>query len=334
MPPGYNYSRLLVITRTKEEDVSWIDEHLPGVKTAIYVADDPTAPLHPPKNKGHEVMVYLTFIIDNYDELPDICIFLHAHRYSWHNDELLNNDAVEMIQRLSSDRVMREGYINMRCSWGPGCPDWMHPGVVEEDVNKQEEVMLAKSWSELFPWDPVPDVLAQPCCAQFAISRDRIRSIPKSRFVFYRDWLLSTQLADFISGRVWEYVWHFVFTGKNVVCPLQHICYCDGYGICFEGEQDFNHWYELRYRKHDFEAQLRSWEEKSDAIQGAIREGKLEEAEKLEVPELGKNITLKKEIEELKKELEQRRQVAIERGKSPQIRASEAGREWHEGDGF
>jgi len=210
----------------------------------------------------------------------------------------------------------------------------MHPGALEEDINKQEEVMLAKSWSELFPWDPVPDVLAQPCCAQFALSRDRIRSIPKSRFVFYRDWLLRTQLSDFISGRVWEYLWQFVFTGNNVFCPAQHVCYCDGFGVCFGGETEFNKWFELRHHKGDLESQLRDWEDKDKAIQEAIQEGKLAEAQLLETPEPGKNITLKEEIDKLGKELEAQKQAAIERGNSPQNRALEAGREWHEGDGF
>src|SRR2546430_3170769 len=89
---GYNYTRLLVMPRTKAEDVTWLEEHLPDLQAAIYVADDPTAPLHPPKNKGHEVMIYLTYIIEHYDELPDVCIFMHAHRYSWHNDDILNHD--------------------------------------------------------------------------------------------------------------------------------------------------------------------------------------------------------------------------------------------------
>ena len=83
----------------------------------------------------------------------------------------------------------------------------------------------------------MPKVLAQPCCAQFAISKGRILSIPLKRFIAYRDWLLRTPLSDYISGRVWEYIWQFVFTGNHTVCPMMHICYCDGYGFCFGGEK-------------------------------------------------------------------------------------------------
>ncbi|KAF2461415.1 hypothetical protein BDY21DRAFT_278942 [Lineolata rhizophorae] len=332
-PPGSNYSRVLVIPRTKEEDVDWIEQEIPEVPTAIYVVDDPSAPLHPPKNKGHEVMVYLTWIIDNYDDLPDVAIFMHAHRYSWHNDDLLGNDAAEMIRALSPERVVREGYMNVRCHWDPGCPAWMHPGTVEEDINKQEEVLLAKGWSELFPLDPIPSVLAQPCCAQFALSAQRIRAIPRSTYVFYRDWLLRTPLSDYISGRVWEYVWQFVFTGENVYCPETHVCYCDGFGVCFGGRGQSDAWFEKRETMRGFERELREWHEKEEAIQNAQEEGRLEELSELEVPELGRDKVLEAKVERLRKELDIAKEEAFVRGRDPRNRALEAGREWHDGEG-
>ena len=60
--------------------MEWLEKEIPDQPTAIYVVDDPYAPLHPPKNKGHEVMVYLTYIIDHYDELADVTMFMHAHQ--------------------------------------------------------------------------------------------------------------------------------------------------------------------------------------------------------------------------------------------------------------
>ena len=119
-------------------------------------------------------MIYLTYIIEHYDALPDISIFMHSHRYAWHNNDILDKDAAQMITRLSPAHVQREGYTNMRCHWDPGCPSWLHPGAIKEDRNKQEEVEFAKAWSELFPGDPIPQIIAQPCCAQFAVLRDQV----------------------------------------------------------------------------------------------------------------------------------------------------------------
>ncbi|PSN63187.1 hypothetical protein BS50DRAFT_576977 [Corynespora cassiicola Philippines] len=334
MEPGHNYTSVLVIAKTKDEDTSWMDKELPDQEKAIYVADDPTAPLHPPKNKGHEVMVYLSWIIDNYDNLPDVAIFMHAHQFTWHNDDILGHNAGELIKRLSRPRVWREGFVNMRCSWYPGCPDWMHPGETKENVYKQEEVLLAKSWSELFPLDEVPAVLAQPCCAQFALSRERIQAKPHAQYVWYRNWLFSTQLPDFLSGRIWEYVWQFVFTGNNVHCPKEHICFCDQYGSCFGGEDKFNDFIKIKQELGERERDLREWEDKGKAIEEAKKEGRYEEAEQLDKPEPGRDQELKKEIDRLRPIVDSLKADALERGKDPKNRAIEVGRDWKEGDGF
>ena len=41
-----------------------------------------------PQSKGHEAMVYLSYIIDNYDHLPWSVIFIHGHLDgAWHQGE-------------------------------------------------------------------------------------------------------------------------------------------------------------------------------------------------------------------------------------------------------
>jgi hypothetical protein len=331
--PGHNYTKVLVMPKVRDEKTDWIQEEIPGLATAIYVADDPSAPLHPPKNKGNEVMVYLTYIIDHYEDLPDIIMFMHSHRFSWHNNDILNNDAYEIITRLSSERVVRDGYMNLRCHWNPGCPDWIHPGRMEEDGDKHEERELARVWSELFPRDPIPQVLAQPCCGQFALSRERIRAIPRTKYIFYRDWLIQTHLRDSLSGRVWEYLWQYIFTGRTTFCPNQHVCYCDGYGICFDNDQAFDHWFELKWKQREMEKELGAWRSKAKLIDEAASGG-LDEADMLEVPEVGKDVTLQQEIERTLRHMDEQRDEAIHRGNDPRNRAAIAGREWHDGDWY
>ncbi|KAG0154697.1 hypothetical protein PDIDSM_265 [Penicillium digitatum] len=330
--PGYQYSKVLVVTRTKEEETSWIAEELPDWDHAIYVADDPTAPLHPPRNKGHEVMVYLTYIVDHYDQLPDVAVFMHSHQFAWHNDNLFAGDAAQLLRRLNLNRVIREGYMNTRCGFGPGCPAWMHPGALEADESKQEEIMLARAWGELFPDQEIPSVLAQPCCAQFALSRDRIRSIPRARFVFYRDWLLSTDLSDYITGRIWEYFWQFIFTGEAVLCVDENVCLCDGYGFCFGGNEEWNNYREAETKKNEIQQELDNWMWLTDmGFDPPIEEDGLPEPDD---PEGEKGNELANQLQEKQQELVDILLAAIERGKNPQYRAQEAGRPWKEGDGF
>lgn len=337
-PPGTNYTRNLVMARTKKEDVNWLEEVDlgPEITKMVYVVDDPNAPLHTPKNKGHEVMVYLTYILDNYDKLPDISIFMHAHRYAWHNDDLLNYDAAEMIKRLSSERVQRQGYMNLRCHWNPGCPEWIHPGKIEEDHEKKEQALMADAWAELFPLEPIPKVLAQPCCSQFALSRDRIQVLPRERYSHLRDWLLRSQIRDTMSGRIFEYLWQVIFTGESTVCPNQRTCYCDGFGVCFESEDSFDKWFEIRFNMKEAEKELREWEDKAKEIETYRKDGKLQgiEAGELQVPEFGKKEEYTTLIRDLSADLEYRRLEAIQRGTDPKVRAESDGRAWKEGDGF
>lgn len=336
-PQGSNYTKCLVIPHTTalDEDISWINSELHDLldsgllTTAIYIMDDgnPVAPLHPPQNKGHEVMAYLTYIIDFYDSLPDVAIFMHAHRYAWHNNLVLEKDSSLMVRMLSPERVTREGYMNLRCHWEPGCPDHIRPGAEDKDEHKQEEAILAESWKELFPGDPIPTILAQPCCAQFAVSRERIRAIPKSRFIALRDWVLRTPLSDFLSGRIFEYTWQYIFTSTTFHCPSMSACYCDGYGFCFGDPKSFDYYFELNYHLGKYKKELDLWDQQADAVALAPEDG-------LGVPEVGRNITLKHEIQRIEEDMNMRREAALERGRNPRQRAKEAGRSWREGDGF
>lgn len=305
------------------------------LSTAIYVVDDPIALLHPPRNKGHEVMVYLTYIISHYDNLPDIAIFMHAHRWAWHNNAIMDNDAASMIRYLSPEHVTRVGYMNMRCHWDPGCPDWLHPAKPRGDMHKQEEGQLAATWSEIFPGEPMPAVLAQPCCAQFALSKARMLAVPRERYVQYRDWVLRTTLDDYMSGRMFEYTWQFLFTGRNVECPAMHACYCDGYGLCFGGAAEFDEWFELGYNLRECEAELELWWRNKAKIEALMEtDGHIDEAAAIDVPVLGRDAFLEKRIAALSLAMSEKREAAFQQGLSPQARAEEVGRVWKEGDGF
>lgn len=333
-PPGSTYNKTLVVPRTTKEDTSWINKELPDWNTAVYVVDDPGAPFHPPKNKGHEVMVYLSYIIDFYDELPDVAVFMHSHQKAWHNEDFFDGDAAEILRRLSLERVIREGYMNTRCAFGPGCPAWIHPGAAVEDESKQEEVIIARAWGELFPDLPVPPVLSQPCCAQFALSRDRIRTIPRARFIFYRDWLLQTDLSDYITGRIWEYLWQFVFTGQPVLCVEESVCLCDGYGFCFGGPEKYRDWRNLDAEREDLQRQLDDWIFMAGDLEVAKAEGFLDELESLDLLPLADEAELEAKLAEKTNLVMDLLDAAIERGQIPRNRALEAGRPWKEGDGF
>ncbi|KAL0260692.1 hypothetical protein SLS55_004382 [Diplodia seriata] len=290
----YKYSRALVIARTTKEDISWIDGVFGDdqlLQKAIYTVDNPVEPYVLPANKGHEVMAYLTFIVDFYDNLPDISIFMHSHLVAWHNNELLEMSSAEILKHLNFRKVIREG--------NGGIP---------------EEAVFADAWMELLPFETVPEVVSQPCCGQFAVSRERIHMLPKAQYAHFRRWLMYTTLEDRLSGRVWEYLYQYIWLGVHQLCPKEHVCYCDLYGVCFGGETEYEDYNAMKAHV--------------DMLQQMS--GKQMEA--------GGNATWPVDYETL---IETSREAAktelrnaFLRGSDPYNRAVELGREFQAGDGF
>jgi hypothetical protein len=334
--PAKTYSMTVVMGKKKDDDTSWLEEDFGRtVEKAVYIVDDPTAPLQLPENKGNEAMVYLTYIIDHYDRLEDITLFMHHHRWTWHNNDLLDNDSSMVVKHILPQRVIREGYVNLRCQWSPGCPSWLKPNTEIPDPEKEEEMLVKSVWPDLFPGAPLPDNLAQPCCSQFALSRERIHAIPQTEYIRLRDWLLSTDLQNKISGRLFEYLWQYLWTGAPVLCPSQHACYCDLYGICFVDEAAFQKWFQVRFHIKEAEWAIIEWEKDEEKRQEFMLRGMVREAEK----EQARMISVQ-EYEDMRDLLNSRwitlsddRDMALVRGKSGKVRAKIAGRTADFGDG-
>ncbi|KAJ5148483.1 hypothetical protein N7448_000061 [Penicillium atrosanguineum] len=221
----------MIVASMKSDDTSWFTEYFPDWSRSIYVVDDKTAPLTVPYNKGRESMVYLTYIIDNYDSLPDVMLFLHSQRFQWHNDDPYY-DGVAMLRNLQVPYLQKKGYVNLRCVWTLGCPVEIHPlsDGHRDDVHAGEYFLNA--FKELFPSYPVPEEIGTSCCAQLGVNRTVVLSRPKSDYEHFRNWLAATTLTDDLSGRIMEYSWHIIFGQKAVYCPSAEACYCNLYGLC------------------------------------------------------------------------------------------------------
>jgi hypothetical protein len=191
--------------------------------TAIYVVDDQNAEHHTSMNKGHEANVYLTYITEHYPNLPQIMVFLHSHQKHKHGTrdtvfEGIDYDNLETLKALKLDYVQRTGYVNLRCRTNPGCPSEIQPFRPEEEIDplRPQEREMAGAWAQLLLNDDVPQVIATPCCAQFAVSREQVLKRSKEEYERFLNWIHHTPLDDFTSGRIFEYLWHIIF-GKDAV---------------------------------------------------------------------------------------------------------------------
>ncbi|KAH1736720.1 hypothetical protein KXX25_006273 [Aspergillus fumigatus] len=226
LPNGQTGDKIIVMAKLEEEHTEWVEEELPDWQRAIYtvnpskatVAD--TKKLTTPLNKGHESMAYLTYLIDHYDSLPSTIAFLHSHRagffMAWHVDAPLH-DNVAAMRALQLDFVQRNGYVNLRCNWNPGCraADRLNRHVTEQ------QKFLAK-----------PKETGAACCAQFAVSREQVLQRPREDYIRFRQWVIDTDKDDASSGRVMEFLWHVIFGQEAVYCPDEELCYFQVYGKC------------------------------------------------------------------------------------------------------
>ncbi|PGH06235.1 hypothetical protein AJ80_08204 [Polytolypa hystricis UAMH7299] len=229
-----NPTKVIVAASLKDDDTSWIRKELSDWEAKIYVVDSPEAKYTVPLNKGRESMVYLTYIIDHYDSLPDVIVFIHSQRYQWHNDDPLY-DNVPIIRSLRLPFVTKTGYAPLRCTWVPGCPSELHPlNPTDEgrETRKLTERAYAAAFSELLPDIPVPEAVGAPCSSQIAVSRETVWRRPKSSYERMQKWLIETELSDKISGRVMEYTWHIIMQMPTVYCPPAGQCYCMTFGLC------------------------------------------------------------------------------------------------------
>ncbi|KAF3209482.1 hypothetical protein TWF191_000395 [Orbilia oligospora] len=222
---GKKHEKTVIMGKTYKEDATWVKEKLPDWRPIVYAVDSRTDKdyLHVLVNKGKESMPYLTYLIDFYDDLSDINVFIHAHENgyprAWHNDpQSADYSAVKMLELLRLDNVREKGYVNLRCNPNPGCPADLHPQKESFDKGRIE-IGWRKLWGHMHGNNLYPESVGVACCAQFAVTRERIHEQPKEYYEKLMDWLLTTDEED--AGRVFEYFWHMIF-GMPAVHSLSH----------------------------------------------------------------------------------------------------------------
>jgi Protein of unknown function (DUF3431) len=247
----------VVIAALKKDNLTLLEQESglrPGDEQIVYVADDPSAVYRVPVNKGNEAMVYLSFLIDRYDTLPDLMVFMHAGRSSWHNNILLRWDSARMIVRLRRSYIRSKGFTNLLCDETYQCThvynatDSGYPAFILTRVSKHrpgegievEYAQFREIWGVIFPGQPVPLQIGTVPGAQFALTREAARNVPLNHLKRLRQWIIDVDLDAQSAGMVFERLWHMIFLGTSnpIHCPVSHHCYCSLYGVCLESITD------------------------------------------------------------------------------------------------
>lgn len=145
---------------------------------------------------------------------------------------IILSDGVPLLKNLQLSYVVSQSYVNLRCVWTLGCPAELNFKGQPADSSKTTEAAYPDAFKELFPGESLPPTIGVACCAQFAVTREKIRERPIQDYKRYRQWLSETPLDNYISGRILEYSWHIIFGQPPVHCPNAQECYCKTFGLC------------------------------------------------------------------------------------------------------
>lgn len=207
-------TKALVIASTTKDDTTWLSQISPSLNWSLhhYRVDAPLSPqLTVPALKGNEAMVYLTYIIDNYDSLPDVVLFHHGHLNAWHQ----RLSSLVEVTSLRAEYILQAGYASTRCLSGKEniiVLEGGQPGEWEMFPHLDRQTHLVTLLDAfLDPKEEIPPRIAAPCCAQFAVSREAIRGREREWWMALRGWLLETPLMSINSGRLMEHLWHIWF---------------------------------------------------------------------------------------------------------------------------
>lgn len=309
--PRSNLSVNLVVATIRKEDISWTERLLiPNLNIVRYVSDDPKAQYHPPVAKGREALMYHTYLYDWYDNLPDVTIFVHAQETTWHTDPELWSSMLFTLSNLDLEAVVERGYANLRVSWHAACPDWINTTVTKQGAGffsshagstyskeKEEEAWMLPAFRAIFGDDvEVPETVGGPCCSQFAVTRDAIRSRDRDVYARAMRWFIETDWSDYIAGRVWEHMWSFLFKrGQATDCPVEWKTFCRMYGVCFNDQVDKDDFHALWKEREAMTKRRGFWFELWDPYRAAHE---------------------KVRIAELDVELDRRLRAAMEKGRA------------------
>eukprot|EP01062_Namystynia_karyoxenos_P056770 TRINITY_DN47698_c0_g1_i1.p1 TRINITY_DN47698_c0_g1~~TRINITY_DN47698_c0_g1_i1.p1 ORF type:complete len:504 (+),score=139.38 TRINITY_DN47698_c0_g1_i1:97-1512(+) len=165
-------------------------------------------------NWGDESSGYLRFIIDHYDNLPEITVFLHGDPEG-HNRQI--STWIDCVRKDTWFTFLTRAFIDNRC-----IVDAQNTSLIP----KYDFGAFVDFWLR-FPWASVgvgglPRCLSFYCCAEFAVGREAIRSRPlefwRRMWSFTLDYVLNQNVARRFKGwslrqigGIFEHSWHVLF---------------------------------------------------------------------------------------------------------------------------
>ncbi|KAH7084947.1 hypothetical protein BKA63DRAFT_528809 [Paraphoma chrysanthemicola] len=232
---GTTSDRLIVKVKLENEDTTWLQKLEPTWRNEIIDIKSMYSHAHPKAHrpdKGRVANAYLTWIIENYNNLPEIIVFL-SPKDSFEHEPL---DLRKAIPRIQIPFIQSTGFANLHCPTQKSLTTCNNRVLLPESPPSELRTLEAKMpnvWREWFGQDSeVPERIAAVRGADFVASRDQVRKQRVERYLKIYTWLNKTIMDDDSAGLVCEWMWHVLFGKGTVECPERERCECQLYGNC------------------------------------------------------------------------------------------------------
>jgi hypothetical protein len=196
--------KINIVVSRYNKNVDFVYKIKGNINVLIYDKENPNNPLNIPINKGNEASVYLKYIIDNYDELTDFTFFIHDDEYAWHHTGSIIDKFNEAV---ASNKLYYN--INDRCHWN-------QKNSIESHTYNDLLEWYNKYIEKYIPIDKVPNnsdfIYNYLGSAQFLVHKTLIRNLPKEFYSDIYDWIITTNLSNYLSGRYLEWTWHIFWS--------------------------------------------------------------------------------------------------------------------------
>ena len=203
-----NPSNTIIVISRYQSDTSWTKEFTNrGYVTLIYEHGEfgsPSNPYNIGTNRGKEASVYLKYIIDKYDSLPDYTIFLHDKLTAWNHEGKLT-DLVLNHANSTNKNAKYYNFNNKLC------------GTIKNDYWSHMKKYFKKYLSpyiggiEYYGDFTVNEL----CCAKFTVHKSKILQHDKKMYLDLFKWITTTNIDHEITGRLMEWTWRLIFNPKQ-----------------------------------------------------------------------------------------------------------------------
>lgn len=173
----------LVVARYRE-NVDWLSR-FPETRQWVYEKDNPQADLSLP-NVGREAQTYLHHIVENYDRLAEVTVFLQGHPFDHTRD--LDHKIRDLPQECGFMCLSEVPLVET----GTGSP--IHP-----------RLPVGQRYQELFNAPPLDYSLCR-AGACFAVDRTTIHRHPREFYARLRDWIVTDTAGPWWVERMWKHI--------------------------------------------------------------------------------------------------------------------------------